>query len=297
MTADPTPGAPGTGQKIAEEDIGYCGALVRDGDRDRFITAMLAPAHQRAHLFALYAFNLELARVVDIVSEPMLGQIRYQWWREAVDEIAAGRPRRHQGVIALAETVAVCGIDCGRLQRLIDAREAEIDGDQPDRLEDLSAYIRDTAGAVAGLAAAVAGADDRVQDCAVAAGTAYGLVGAMRAVPHHLSRRRILVPRDLAARHGVDPRDLSEARGSAALNAVIRDVCAAASGELSAVRGAGLSRATIRPAFPAFAHATLADAYLKRLKAAGYNPFDPSNARLPALYPLSLIARRLLGRP
>ena len=77
------------------------GALVRRHDRDRFQTALFAPAAHREALFALYAFNYEIARVREIVREPMLGRIRLQWWREAMAAAFAGGPvRRHEVVDA-----------------------------------------------------------------------------------------------------------------------------------------------------------------------------------------------------
>ena len=69
-------------------------ALVRHHDRDRFQTALFAPARRREALFALYAFNYEIARVRESVREPMLGQIRLQWWREAIDAAYAGAAAR-----------------------------------------------------------------------------------------------------------------------------------------------------------------------------------------------------------
>src|SRR6476661_6084406 len=73
-------------------------ALVRHHDRDRFQTVLFAPAARREALFALYAFNYEIARVRESVTEPMLGQIRLQWWREAVDAGYAGTLPRHHVV-------------------------------------------------------------------------------------------------------------------------------------------------------------------------------------------------------
>jgi phytoene synthase len=55
--------------------------LVRRHDRDRYMTALFAPAARREALFALYAFNYEIARVREAVTQPTLGQIRLQWWR------------------------------------------------------------------------------------------------------------------------------------------------------------------------------------------------------------------------
>ena len=96
-------------------------ALVRRHDPDRFLTALFAPPEQRDALLTLYAFNHELARAREVVSEPPLALIRLQWWREVVE----GAPRRHE----VAEPLRAA-IDAGQLERddllaMIDAREAE----------------------------------------------------------------------------------------------------------------------------------------------------------------------------
>src|SRR5690606_14627189 len=83
---------------------------VRRRDHDRFLTALLAPADRRAALFALYAFNAEIARVREAVSEPMLGQIRLQWWRETVEALTRGEVRGHEAAAALAETGAAAAL-------------------------------------------------------------------------------------------------------------------------------------------------------------------------------------------
>ena len=76
-------------------------------DRDRYRTALFAPPDRREALFALYAFNYEIARVRESVTTPMLGQIRLQWWREVVEAAYAGMPRRtHEVAVPLAATIA-----------------------------------------------------------------------------------------------------------------------------------------------------------------------------------------------
>src|SRR5579864_3974017 len=81
-------------------------ALVRRHDRDRYQTALFAPADRREALFALYAFNYEIARVREIVTQPMLGQIRLQWWREIVAAAYEdGPPRPHEVAGPLAAVI------------------------------------------------------------------------------------------------------------------------------------------------------------------------------------------------
>ena len=66
------------------ETLSYCAQEVRRHDRARYLSSLFAPDERREDLFALYAFNLEVAKTAEVVSEPMLGQIRLQWWREAI---------------------------------------------------------------------------------------------------------------------------------------------------------------------------------------------------------------------
>src|SRR5580698_1565700 len=102
-------------------------ALVRHHDRDRFQTALFAPADRREALFALYAFNYEIARIREAVREEMLGRIRLQWWREIIEVAYAGRPpRRHDTVEVLAETINRYDLTQAHFERLIDAREADL---------------------------------------------------------------------------------------------------------------------------------------------------------------------------
>src|SRR5436309_9863777 len=99
-------------------------ALVRRHDRDRYQTALFAPAERREALLALYAFNYEIARVRETVSEPMLGQIRLQWWREVLDAAYAGAPpRQHPVVVPLAAAIREFELSRGYFDRLIDSRE------------------------------------------------------------------------------------------------------------------------------------------------------------------------------
>src|SRR5436190_14638459 len=95
-------------------------AIVRRHDRDRYQTALFAPADRREALFALYAFNYEIARVRESVTQPMLGQIRLQWWREAVAAAYDGTPaRRHEVVEPLSAAIRQFGLSRVYFDRLI----------------------------------------------------------------------------------------------------------------------------------------------------------------------------------
>src|SRR4051794_18666354 len=120
--------------------------LVRRHDPDRFLTALFAPSERRDALLTLYAFNHELARAREAVSEPGLALIRLQWWREVVE----GAPRRHPVATPLAAAIAAGLFDIGDLLAIIDAREIEAE----PLIETLAAWRDYLSGGAGGLAVA-----------------------------------------------------------------------------------------------------------------------------------------------
>ena len=130
-------------------------ALVRRHDPDRFLTALFAPPDQRDALLTLYAFNHELARAREVVSEPPLALIRLQWWREVVE----GARRRHEVAEPLRAALDAGELDRGDLLRVIDAREAEA-APAFETMTDWRDYLFGSAGGVAVAAGRLLGAPD-----------------------------------------------------------------------------------------------------------------------------------------
>ena len=109
-----------------QADFDYCATLVRDADRDRYLATLFAPAKQRDALNALYAFNIEIARVREKAREPMPGEIRLQWWREVLSGERDGEAAAHPVAAALRETLARYNIAADRLIALIDAHAFDL---------------------------------------------------------------------------------------------------------------------------------------------------------------------------
>jgi phytoene/squalene synthetase len=166
-----------------------CAAIVRKHDPDRYFSALFAPADKRPFLFALYAFNHELAHIGESVREPMIGEIRLQWWREALDGARAGNPRNHDVVRALAATLAKVALPDELFDAMIDARQFDLMSGAFGADEKRDAYLDATSGNLMRLAARVLGAGDRHDDLAREAGIAYGLTGLMRNQVRHPARR------------------------------------------------------------------------------------------------------------
>jgi 15-cis-phytoene synthase len=165
------------------------------GDPDRYLSALFAPKSARDDLFALYAFNAELARIPEQVSEPTLGEIKLQWWRDALVVAASGEPTGHPVADALGAALRRRKLGPETLDPLIDARRFDVlERIMPDTLS-LMRYLDETAGALFALAAAFLGAAAKpTEKAAKQAGRSYGLTGLMRALAFHASQQRLYLP-------------------------------------------------------------------------------------------------------
>ena len=155
-------------------------AAVRRSDPDRWLAArFIVDVQARADVIALYALNDELSRIHETVREPLMGEIRLAWWREALDEIfAGGAVRRHRVVEALAEAVRRRGLARAPFDAMIEARYADLEAQPFGDDAALEAYIDGTAGALMALAIAVLAQADGL--IARSAARAWALAGLWR---------------------------------------------------------------------------------------------------------------------
>ena len=249
----------------------HCAAELRRHDRERYLADLFAPPSARAALFALHAFNLEVARIPEVVSEPLLGQIRLQWWRESLDGIYAGAPRRHAVVLALGDAVTAHDLPRGPFDAVLEAREQDMEEAPPPTLAALIAYARASSGSLVRLALAACGARDEASlATGEAAGIAHALAGLLRAVPFHAAQRRVYLPAELLAGAGLRAGDVVENRNRAAMAAVCRGVAEEARSHLARARAGrssvpGAAKTALLPA-------ALGGLTLRRLARAGYDP-------------------------
>ena len=249
--------------------------LVRRYDRDRYLTALFAPADRREALMALYAFNHEVAKTRESVTEPMLGRIRLQWWREGLDAAYdTGPVRQHEVMVPLADAIRRFGLTRDEFERLIDARELDLEAEPPATVAALEAYCADSSGRLQALALEILGVRDA--EAMVAArevGTAYALTGLLRAIPFHARARRLYIPADLSREVGLDVAALFELKPTAALAIAAGRLAAGAHAHLSAARAR--ARSIPAAALPALLPARLASVYLRALERGGFDVFDP----------------------
>lgn len=256
--------------------LSYCGDLVRQHDPDRFLLSMLMPAQAREGLWALFAFNYEIAKTRETVSETQLGLIRLQWWREAVEKIYQGEePQGSEVLSALAEAIRTYDLPHDLFDALIYAREFDLEDVLPGNLEGLVNYADFTSAPLVRLAVQVCGGAPEAEPIQPIA-TSYALIGVLRAAVFHARQRRCYLPEDLMAAHGVSVNQLYELKPQEGLPEVVKAVCEAL--VLDAAPENKLLKSMQK----------LTKIYAGQLKACKYDVFSPKMALPPPFKALRL---------
>lgn len=183
-----------------------CLAALREGDRDRYLCALLTPEHARGPVSALYAFNLEIARIRENITEPMMGEVRLQWWRDLFDGETHGDARANPIAAALLETVEQHSLAPGPFQNMIDARQFDLyDDPMPDR-NAFEGYAGETACALIQLCVNVLSPEraGETSDASGHAGVAQLVAGSLLLLPMHRTRGQVYIPGDIISACGLD---------------------------------------------------------------------------------------------
>lgn len=182
----------------------HCGGFLRDHDRDLWLAALFVAPEVRAHVHALYAFATEIARTSDIVTQPTLGEIRLQWWREVLEGERRGEGASHPVAAALLDTMARFHLPASALVAYVEARRFDLYADPMPTLGDLEGWCGEVWSALFRMASIIAagGRDPGGAEAAGHAGVAFGLARILRDLPRHGARGQCYTPRDVLERHG-----------------------------------------------------------------------------------------------
>lgn len=263
----------------SSNDLSLAGQEVRRYDPDRFLTALFAPDALREDLFTLYAFNAEVARIPSVVSEPVLGHMRLQWWRDALgSEAPVGMPPL---TLLFHDLVKKNALPVEMIEGILDARAFSLDTPaMPDR-ENLDNFVEATGGSLARLAWRVLGGTPGGvgEHAAHHAGVAYALVGLLRSAASEAAVGRVSIPE-------LDLADKSASREHAATIATEAREHMAEARRLMARPGRGQGAV--------FLPAIIAEGALHRLHRAGYDLLDTA-LTLPLRRPLIMTWRAWRG--
>ena len=257
-----------------QDAFAHCGALLRAADKERFLTTLFAPAEHRDALIALYAFNVEIARVREVVREPVAGEIRLQWWRDVFDGAGRGEVAAHPVAAALLASMARYRLPPERFKTLIEARRFDLYDEPMATLADLETYADGASASLIALAAQIlaAGSEPDIGALSHHAGLAHALAGLLAAFPIHGARGQLFIPLEILARHGADRLDVS-GPATPQLRAALAELRLCARHHLGAARQL---LATAAPTLvPALLPVALAGPTLARMERRGYDPFVP----------------------
>jgi len=241
---------------------------VRAADHDRYLSALYAPADKRDALFALYAFNAEIAGVRDRIHEPLPGEVRLQWWRDVIiaeEDAETGHPTAD----ALRATIGANRLPKAAFENMLEARIFDLYDDPMPSRTDLEGYCGETAAALIQLAAMVLDpiAAPGFAELAGRAGCAQAITGLLLLLPLHRRRGQCFMPADILAAAGTTPEEFVKGEGDAAAARALAAMIALAREHLNAFeKGAPSLPVTLRPAFLPLA---LTRAYLDKTEKAG----------------------------
>ncbi len=207
---------------LARDSARFCTELVRTHDFTRYVSTLFVPAAQRRALLALYAFNVEIFRVREQVSQPLPGEIRLQWWTDLLAGTGHGGVEGNPVAAELLLAIRDWHLPVERLSRLIDEHQFDLYNDPMPTVAALEGYINDTSTALFSLGAAIAGGQsDAIEHLARHAGLAQGMTQVIAALPRDVSRRQLFVPLQMLESHGSHIEEMFAGRQTPKLRAAL----------------------------------------------------------------------------
>jgi phytoene synthase len=260
--------------EATNDSAGFCADLVRNHDFVRYASTLFMPAAQRRALLAIYAFNVEITRVRDHVSQPLPGEMRLQWWTDTLTGAGHGGV---EGNPVAAELMLVIGdyrLPVDLLSRLVDEHQFDLYNDPMPSMAALEGYLNDTASALFSLGARVASRpSEAIDHLARHAGLAQGLVQVIAALPWDAARRQLFMPLQLLEQHGSGTEEVFSGKQTPQARAAIDQLIGEAGAHLNT---AFELLADVPPeARPIFLPLALVRRDLKRMSRADSDPFVP----------------------
>ncbi len=274
----------------------YCTDQVRKFDRDHFLCSLFAPFSVRADLCALYAFNLEVSNIVVTTTEPLIGLMRLQWWRDTLDAVFMGHKEPVGSPVAECLARIIRRHDLSRTL-LVDILDIRSEGLEHYNYSDESVLERRAEADVkiTRLALNIIGVNNSP---AIAAGRhvglAWGILGLARSFPFRRQVGRHPFPQTWCEDLGIQSSAESMSITDSEWSALTKRLAARVMDHLSAARV--FAKQVPAAAAPALLPATLADAYLHRLRRNGHDLFEADMLSVGTRTLLKLLWRARIGR-
>lgn len=181
----------------------YCADLVRSHDFPRYASTLFLPGVHRRPMLAIYAFNVEVVRVRDQVSQPLPGQMRLQWWIDLLAGHDQGSIEGNPVASELMWTIRTWRLPLDRLAQLVIEHEFDLYNDPMPSLSALEGYANDTASTLFACCARIlARPSEAIDHAARHAGLAYGMIDVINKLPQDIARRQLFLPQQFLQQHG-----------------------------------------------------------------------------------------------
>ncbi|OPY96920.1 phytoene synthase [Bradyrhizobium sacchari] len=268
------------------DSVAFCAELVRSHDFPRYVATLFAPAAERRALLALYAFNVEIVRVRDQVSQPLPGEIRLQWWTDMLSGHVHGSAEGNPVAAELLRAIRDFDLPVEPLSLLADEHQFDLYNDPMPTMAALEGYLAATSSALFDLAARVLGPpSEAAEHLARHAGLAQGIVQIIANLPRDAAHRQLFLPQQVLASHSCSMEDVFAGKETPSLRAVLDQLAGESQRHVTtALSLLAQVPPSVRPAFLPLSHA---QADLKRLSQPGRHPFTPHRpSRLRTLWTL-----------
>jgi phytoene synthase len=234
-----------------QANAAFCADLVRSHDFDRYASTLFVDATSRRALLALYAFNVEIVRVREQVSQPLPGEIRLQWWSDMLAGTSHGGVEGNPVAAELQRAIATHALPVAPLSRLIEQHHFDLYNDPMPTLAALDGYVDDTASTLFALAARIFGQRSEAIDHLVRhAGLAQGFARVIANLPFDSARRQLFVPLQMLQSHGSGEAEAFSGAETPRLRAAMDELIGEAKAHLnSALKLLADVPAESRPAF------------------------------------------------
>lgn len=241
---------------MVEASFVHATEALRKGDRDRYLSTLVLTGEHRNAVTALYAFNADVAAIRERVSDPAPGEIRLQWWADALEGQGHGAIRQNPVADALLDTIARYNIPAGTLLRLIGARRFDLYDDPMPDLESFEGYAGETVSTLYQLAAMILNDGETIEtgDAAGHLGVAHAMIGHLRSFGYVSSQGRIMLPWSIMAANGVTEGEIFSGTASEGVVEALGQIAELAVEHLNKAEAAIRELpARLRPAFAQFA--------------------------------------------
>ncbi|KAH8814621.1 Squalene/phytoene synthase [Flagelloscypha sp. PMI_526] len=282
----------------AQNPTKYCVNVLRQRDYESFLIGHLFPKDLYSGYFALKAFSVELATVQDNVSSPVLGNMRMQFWRDALNSI--DKPPNHPIAVALSHAIQKYNINQYHLKRIIEARDTEIRNSTHLTTDSFLKHSEATSSSILYLLLSLLKLQSSELDHAAShLGAAQTIVTLLRALPFHLRARRMVIPADITAEGRVVHEDVFR-RGPQAEgfeDAVFKFATLANDHLVTARERLGEAPKAIRErAKPVFMSMVPVGHFLKTLEKVNFNVFEKTVQQKDGFLPIRLWRTYYFGK-